>query len=68
MAGNAAKALATAVASGFKAVDKAEQERRLEICHECPDFDAKRDRCRRCSCKMPWKTRLEAFHCPIDKW
>lgn len=65
---NASKAATGFVASGFKVADKAEQERRLAICHACEFYDAVRSRCRKCGCKVSLKARIETSHCPISKW
>lgn len=67
-AGNAAKSLGRAVASGFAAVDAAERDRRLATCRECEHFDAGPGRCRLCGCVARWKARLATEHCPIAKW
>jgi hypothetical protein len=67
---NAALAAVRAVASGFAAVDQAEQERRLAICRACAHYDPDRQRCRKCGCLARWKARLQSEHCPLDppKW
>jgi len=44
-----------------------ERERRLSICHEC-EFLIDGKRCQKCGCHVNWKSRLEAWHCPIQKW
>lgn len=46
---------------------KAEQERRMNMCHECPELISM-DRCRRCGCFMRIKTRMAIAHCPLGKW
>jgi hypothetical protein len=65
-----ASAVASAVASGGKQVTPEQKARRLTICRGCEHFDADAERCRVCTCFMQWKTRLEAWHCPLDppKW
>lgn len=63
---NFAGAIATAVASGGKRATPEERERRLSICRGCEHFDAGAKACLRCGCHMPWKVRLEAWHCPLD--
>lgn len=68
MAVNAAVSATRYVASGGKTVDADEQARRLSICAECPFFVAGKHRCRKCGCWLKLKARVEAFHCPIDKW
>ena len=68
MAGNAAKAAAGFVRSGFATVDATERMRRLGICHECDRYDAAAGRCRACGCVASLKARIESSHCPIGKW
>lgn len=65
---NAGKAVAAVATSGFAVVSQEEQARRLAICHECEFYDPQQIRCRKCACRLNLKTRLEAWHCPIDKW
>ena len=48
-------------------VSEEERERRLGICHAC-EFLIDGKRCAKCGCNVSWKTRLEAWHCPIQKW
>jgi hypothetical protein len=69
-AGYLASAVVAAVASGGETVSPEERARRLAICASCEHFDAAAERCRRCTCYMPLKTRLAAWHCPLDppKW
>ncbi len=69
-AGYLASAVVAAVASGGETVSPEERARRLAICESCEHFDAAAERCRRCTCYMPLKTRLAAWHCPLDppKW
>ena len=53
-------------------VSKEEQERRLGICKgtvDTPKCDFYLNgRCLKCGCYVNWKSRLEAWHCPIQKW
>jgi hypothetical protein len=69
-AGYLASAVVAAVKSGGETVSPEERARRLMICESCEHFDADARRCRRCTCYMPWKVRLEAWHCPLPepKW
>jgi hypothetical protein len=48
-------------------VSSEERERRLAICHAC-EFLVDGKRCLKCGCHVNWKARLEAWHCPIEKW
>jgi len=50
-----------------KPVSKEERERRLAICQSC-EFLKDGKRCLKCGCHVNWKSRLEAWHCPISKW
>jgi hypothetical protein len=45
-----------------------EQARRLAICDACEFFLRDKNRCAKCGCRLNWKSRLEAWHCPIQKW
>lgn len=65
---NAARAVASFAASGFKIADEAEVDRRLGICRECDQFDTEQIRCRACGCCTNLKTRAQTQHCPIGKW
>ena len=67
-AGNAIKAAAGFIASGFTTANEEEQERRLEICHSCPEFDGTQGRCRKCGCLGTWKVRIASQQCPLGKW
>ena len=65
-----AKNLGTAIGQAIvnpTPVSKEEQERRLAICHQC-EFLIEGKRCSKCGCYVNWKSRLEAWHCPIQKW
>lgn len=60
--------LPAASTQDFHAVTpKAEQERRMNMCRECPELISM-DRCRRCGCFMRIKTRMAIAHCPLGKW
>jgi hypothetical protein len=69
-AGYLAEAAVAVVASGGKTVTHEEQARRMTICRACEYFDGAAQKCRRCTCYMPLKTRLAAMHCPLSppKW
>jgi hypothetical protein len=52
-----------------KMVSEEEQQRRLGICRDgCEEFRESDERCSRCGCRMTLKVRLEAWHCPLNKW
>jgi hypothetical protein len=67
MAKNAFSAVVAAVKNP-SVVSVDEQARRLDICKGCEFFIQSNSRCAKCGCRLNWKTRLEAWHCPIDKW
>jgi hypothetical protein len=69
-AGYLAKAVVAAVATGGETVSPEERARRLAICASCEHFDDAARRCRVCTCHMPLKVRLAAWHCPLPepKW
>jgi hypothetical protein len=48
-------------------VSPEEQKRRLSICVKC-EFLIDGKKCAKCGCNVSWKSRLEAWHCPIQKW
>jgi Family of unknown function (DUF6171) len=70
MARNAITAAGQAAKSGFKKVSAEEKARRLAICQGCEFLvkGPKGERCSKCGCFVKWKTALEAWHCPINKW
>ena len=41
---------------------------RLDICYDCPFFNKRSIRCRKCGCFMNLKTTLKQAKCPIGKW
>jgi hypothetical protein len=56
---------------GVKRVSKKEKARRLEICRTCPHLESggtKFERCQKCGCVLAFKSALEAWGCPINKW
>lgn len=57
-----------AVSSGFAKADQEERERRKGICKSCPGGFFRLGFCSRCFCRMDWKTRLAAMHCPEGYW
>lgn len=50
----------------FRLASRAEVARRMEICSDCPNFDA--GRCRLCGCQLAAKVRMRSGHCPVEKW
>ena len=49
-------------------VDDTEFDRRMTLCHACPLYDKKQNRCRKCGCRLKGKARFKAGRCPIQKW
>jgi hypothetical protein len=49
-------------------VNNTELSRRKDICKECPEFHAKKVKCRKCGCYINIKGRLKGAKCPLDKW
>lgn len=45
-----------------------EANTRYSICLECPELIKLTKQCRKCSCFMKAKTKLQAAHCPLQKW
>lgn len=62
------KAAARFVGDGMARVDQAEYDRRRAICEACPLFDAVKERCRACGCRLNLKPWMRSEHCPKEKW
>ena len=45
-----------------------DKSRRMEVCKSCAIYDARRNRCRKCGCRMDIKTTLQREACPAGKW
>lgn len=43
-------------------------DKRMEICRACPEFLKLTNRCNKCGCVMPLKTKIRQAECPIGKW
>jgi hypothetical protein len=41
---------------------------RLGVCHTCPEFQQRMQRCSQCGCFMKMKVHLERAKCPLGKW
>lgn len=54
--------------SGFATVDSEQQQRRLNICKGCPQYDAAKDSCRACGCPLKRKSLWKTSQCPLQKW
>jgi hypothetical protein len=68
LAGAVGRAVIAAARGEAVRVDEAEYARRLEVCRGCSNFDAARNRCRRCGCRTAAKLRLAREACPEGKW
>lgn len=42
--------------------------RRMQICHQCPSWDGKLNRCRACGCFLAAKARYPRSRCPKGFW
>lgn len=70
-AAGAAVRVAQATVAGLPVLATAEEyERRMAICQACPEFDASTIRCKKCTCWLQAKARLETEKgfCPLGKW
>jgi hypothetical protein len=73
-AGNALGAIGRAagqlLSGGQLRVDDSEFERRMTLCRACPEYDPVSVRCRKCSCFLNLKARLESEtgQCPLKRW
>lgn len=45
-----------------------EQEKRFNICKECPELIQLTSQCKKCGCFMKVKTSLPHSECPLGKW
>jgi len=63
---NLARSLKAFADDGFTTVDKAQYERRMRLCHECPQ--RWNDDCKICGCRLSLKARGRAFSCPLGRW
>ena len=45
-----------------------QKDERQKICDDCPFYNHKQKRCRKCGCKMIYKTGLKIAKCPMNKW
>jgi len=70
MAKNVAMSIKAAVKSGFKFVPEEVSSKRHLICKtdKCGAYNEEHDRCMKCGCFLKYKTKLEAWHCPVNFW
>lgn len=83
LAAGAARALARWGASGFRTVDDATRQARLDTCAACPSLGQAPERsvyqgltllsgdrrvCRACGCGLARKATLATERCPLGKW
>lgn len=63
---NFASSLTSFVSDGFHLVDKADYQKRLEVCNTC---DSRQDgRCLKCGCYLSAKAKVRVDKCPEGKW
>lgn len=48
-------------------VPDAEKNRRLTLCKSCDHYNPTFVQCKICGCFLEAKTRLQGFHCALDK-
>lgn len=70
--GSFSKSMANWAKKGFKIVTPGQFAERLNLCHSCPQWEAKAmagtGRCKVCGCSTEAKLRLATEKCPLDKW
>lgn len=49
-------------------VDGATQNKRMDICRECPFFNKTLVQCKQCGCFLKAKVKFTNSSCPINKW
>jgi hypothetical protein len=65
---NAGAAQKFALEKGQPAAELSLVERRIEICKKCVYFDAKEERCNRCTCLLVAKVGKSRESCPTGLW
>lgn len=48
--------------------DTETEEKRYDICLQCPELTLTTKQCKKCGCFMHLKTKLKDATCPIGKW
>lgn len=48
--------------------EKAEADKRYDICKKCPELINATKQCKKCGCIMSLKVKLKNARCPIGKW
>jgi len=48
--------------------DDNEHKERVNTCLQCEHYNKSMQMCQKCYCIVPIKTKIKAFHCPINKW
>ena len=51
-----------------KWADEHKTNLRYSICKSCPELIKLTKQCKKCSCLMQFKTKIEKASCPIGKW
>lgn len=54
--------------AGFPTVNPLIRARRMATCRACPQFNAKRQSCKKCGCALKLKTAWKLETCPLSKW
>lgn len=67
-AGNFLGAAAKHIKNGMKKVTPEELEARLEICRNCPFYEARSTRCKKCGCFTGVKASWDSEKCPDGRW
>ena len=68
MAASFAKSALNHAKNLFENVSDPIQKQRLQICQECPFFDAEKIKCKKCGCFLMVKTSWASESCPDGKW
>lgn len=56
------------IKEGCPPTPKAEYEKRIDICKECPSIIIDQFRCSECGCPMVKKAQRQTAVCPLNKW
>jgi hypothetical protein len=58
----------TAFIEGHLFVSEEVQQKRLNVCKDCPWFDPEQTRCKHCGCFLESKVKFSLESCPLKKW
>lgn len=56
------------IKGGVEYTDQKEQQRRLDICQNCPKLNKTLVQCTECGCFMKAKVKFKLSKCPLGKW